>query len=157
MKKNEISEIIGNINDKYVDEAILYTGKENKIRHNRIMKWGTIAACLCIALIGVFAIPKLNPSISKSVGHTDTGNVSSFHDSELNSSVPDPDSQTPDNTEIPDQNFTVQDEIDTSPVYYSNLMLANSVLNEEALACSESAVLDITSFDDPRCHRIIAA
>lgn len=147
MKKNEISEIIGNINDKYVDEAINYTGKEKKIRHNRMMKWGTIAACLCIALIGAFAIPKLTPSISKSVGHSDT-EVSSLHDGELNISVPDPDSQTPDNKEISEPIPTAQDKIDTSPVYYSNLMLANSGLDEEALACSESAMLDITSFDE---------
>lgn len=147
MKKNEISEIIGNINDKYVDEAINYTGKEKNIRHNRIMKWGTIAACLCIALIGAFAIPKLDPSVSKKAGHADT-EVGSLHDGELDSSVPDPDSKTPDRTDD-----TEQDKMDTSPVYYSDLMLANSVLNEEVpdlseSAVSESALLDITSFDE---------
>lgn len=113
MRNNEISEIIGNINDKYIDEAILYTGKEKSIRHNKPAKWGAaIAACLCIAAIGT------------------------FRDSEA------------DNTELQGQIPTTQEEIDTSPVYYSSLMLPDGVLNEEAFAVSESAMMDITSFDE---------
>ena len=55
MRNIEISEIIGNINDKYIDEAILYTGKEKSIRHNKPEKWGVaIAACLCIVVIVTF-------------------------------------------------------------------------------------------------------
>ena len=61
----EISEIIGNISDKYVDEAILYTGKENKLHHSRLTKWGALAACLCIVLAAAFAISKLNQSVSE--------------------------------------------------------------------------------------------
>lgn len=113
MRNIEISEIIGNINDKYIDEAILYTGKEKSIRHNKPEKWGVaIAACLCIVVIVT------------------------FRDSEA------------DNTEIQGQIPTTQEEIDTSPVYYSSLMLPDGVLNEEAFAVSESAMMDITSFDE---------
>lgn len=132
MKKNEISEIIGYISDKYVDEAILYAGKENEFHHNGLMKTGAIAACLCIALVGVFAISKLNSSFSDN-----TENKIAFHDSESN-----------DHTEISEQISTAQNEIDTSPVYYSNLMLPHTVLNEEALATSEFEMVDITSFDE---------
>lgn len=147
MKKNEISEIIGNINEKYVDEAILYNGKQIKIRHNRSMKWISIAACLCFALVGAFAIPKLSPSVSENAEHADTRNENAFHDNDPNSSAPAPDSQTADSTKASEQSITVQDETDTSPVYYSDLKLTNGVPSEEALAFSNADMLSITSFD----------
>lgn len=59
MKKDKISEILENINTKYVDEATLYTGKSKKIRLS-VLKWGAAAACLSLALAAAFAIPKLN-------------------------------------------------------------------------------------------------
>ena len=63
MKKEKISEILENINTKYVDEATLYTGKTQKIRFNAV-KWGAAAACLSLALAAAFTIPKLNLSRS---------------------------------------------------------------------------------------------
>ena len=138
MKNMEISEIIGNISDKYVDEAILYTGKENKLHHSRLTKWGALAACLCIVLAAAFAISKSNPSVSE-LGYypdNDTWIESTFPDSEAAG------------TGIPEQITTAQDENDTSPVYYSSLILADSVLNEEALAVAGSSMMCITSFDE---------
>ena len=56
MRRTKVSESIGYINDKYVNEATLYTGKERAGRHNRLLKWG--AACLAAMLIvGVFMMP----------------------------------------------------------------------------------------------------
>lgn len=136
MNKNEISEIIGNISDKYVDEAILYTGKENKLRHSRLLKWASLAACLCVVLVGAFAISKSNPSVSELEYYPDTWNESTLSDSEAAG------------TEIPEQTSTAQNESDTSPVYYSSLRLADGVLNEEALAVAGSSTMDITSFDE---------
>lgn len=135
---------ITNVNSRFIEEAQTKSNKKKTVW----VKWCAISACLCVALVGAFAIPKSNPSVSKNAGRTDVGNESAFHDGEPNSGVPGLDSQTPDNTEISEQISTAKDEIDTSPVYYSNLMLSNSVLNEEVLACSESAVLDIISFDE---------
>lgn len=139
MKNIEISEIIGNINEKYIDEAILYTGKENKIHHNRLLKWRTTAACLCMVIVGAFAISKVNPSVSEDLTgyYPDTDKL-------LESALPDSEAN---DTEIPGQILTDKDEVDTSPVYYSSLMLADSILDEEALALSEAAVSSITSFD----------
>ena len=51
MKRGRISEIIGNIDGKYVDEAAGYTGKENGGNKNVRFKWGVIAACLILAVI----------------------------------------------------------------------------------------------------------
>ncbi len=55
MKRKYISETMNNIDLKYVDEAIAYTGDAKKaVRHTRWMKWRTIAACF--ALVAVFGI-----------------------------------------------------------------------------------------------------
>ena len=57
MRKNRISETIGNINQKYVNEATAYTG-EVRVAHRPIwMKWGAIAACFILVAafsIGIF-------------------------------------------------------------------------------------------------------
>lgn len=58
MRKEKISEIVGNISTKYIDEAALYTGKTKKLRYS-VLKWGTVAACLCLALVAAIAVPKL--------------------------------------------------------------------------------------------------
>lgn len=59
MRKEKISEIVGNISTKYVDEATFYTGNTKKLRYS-VLKWGAVAACLCLALGAAIAIPKLN-------------------------------------------------------------------------------------------------
>ena len=48
MRKRKVSEIIGNINQKYVDEAAAYTGIE---KHDRRYAWKNGVACsqLCPA------------------------------------------------------------------------------------------------------------
>ena len=138
MKKNEISEVIGNISDKYVTEAILYTGEKNNIRHSRLSKWRALAACLCIVLVGAFAISKLNPSEYLTGYYPD---IDKLPESTL------PDSEAA-GTEIPEQIPANQDETDTSPVYYSSLRLADSILNEEAFAVTGPSMMDITSFDE---------
>lgn len=57
MRKNKISEAIGNINEKYVNEAALYTGEAKAVYRNRWLKWGSIAACLiCVFAIGLTMI-----------------------------------------------------------------------------------------------------
>ena len=54
MRRTKVSESIGYINDKYVNEATLYTGKERAGRHNRLLKWGAAACCLtAILIVGV--------------------------------------------------------------------------------------------------------
>ena len=53
MRKNRISETIGNIDQKYVNEATAYTGEAKTVRRPVWMKWGTIAACFAlVAVIG---------------------------------------------------------------------------------------------------------
>ena len=150
MKNIEISEIIGNINDKYIDEAILYTGKENKLHHSRLSKWRALAACLCIVLVGAFAILKSNQSENLTGRYPDSAKLSESVLQESEAA----------DTEIPEQTSTSLDENDMSPVYYSSLIPEDSVLNEEALAVAGSSMMDITSFDEStlsqsRCCMII--
>ena len=58
MRRTKISESIGYINDRYVNEATLYTGKERAGHHNRLLKWGAAACCLAaILVVGVFVMP----------------------------------------------------------------------------------------------------
>lgn len=57
MRKNKISEVMGNINQKYVYEATAYSGEEKAGRRPVWRKWGAFAACLAlIAVIGFGAI-----------------------------------------------------------------------------------------------------
>ena len=72
MKKERISDILENINTKYIDEATLYTGKTQKLRFNAV-KWGAVAACLSLALVAAFAIPKLSLSHSENKGNSEQG------------------------------------------------------------------------------------
>ncbi len=54
MRKNRISETIGNINQKYVNEATAYTGEVKAVRRPVWMKWGAVAACFAlVAVIGI--------------------------------------------------------------------------------------------------------
>ena len=59
MRKNRISEIIGNINQKYVNEATAYTGEVKAVRRPVWMKWGAVAACLCLIVAAMVAVPNL--------------------------------------------------------------------------------------------------
>ena len=54
MIKNKISETIGNINQKYVNEATAYTGGAKVVHRTRWLKWGAVAACFTlIAVLGI--------------------------------------------------------------------------------------------------------
>ena len=59
MRKNRISESIGNINQKYVSEAETYAAQAKVFHGQSWMKWGTIAACLCFVAAAIFAVPHL--------------------------------------------------------------------------------------------------
>ncbi len=59
MRKNRISETIGNINQKYVNEATAYTGEVKAVRRPVWMKWGAVAACLCLIVAAMVAVPNL--------------------------------------------------------------------------------------------------
>lgn len=53
MRKSRISESMGNIHQKYVNEATGYTGEAKAARRPAWMKWGAIAACFAlVAVIG---------------------------------------------------------------------------------------------------------
>lgn len=48
MRKEEFAELLGDINEKHIVEA----GAERKARKPAWVTWGTMAACLCLALAG---------------------------------------------------------------------------------------------------------
>lgn len=57
MRRMKISESIGYINDKYVNEAVFYSGEERAICQKRLQKWGTAVACLAaLIVVGVYVI-----------------------------------------------------------------------------------------------------
>lgn len=69
MKRQKISEVIGNINHKYIDEATVYAGAAKSIPKKTWHKWAMAAACFAIVLaIGSPLAGKLFSSRS----HTDT-------------------------------------------------------------------------------------
>lgn len=55
MNTKKFSEAMGEIDDKYVDEAIQYQSKKKK---RGWLKWGAMAACLCLVVCAI-AIPLL--------------------------------------------------------------------------------------------------
>lgn len=59
MRKNRISETMQNINQKYVDEATAYTSEVKVARRPVWMKWGAVAACLCLIVAAMAAVPNL--------------------------------------------------------------------------------------------------
>ena len=73
MKRQQISETIGNINSKYIDEANEYTGVTRPVR----IKWSAIAACLCLVIAAAFAVPSLFGN-SNQVATLDNGNKIEF-------------------------------------------------------------------------------
>ena len=58
MKRQRISETIGNINPKYIDEATEYTGAAKKSPKNLWYKWVAIAACFALVLAVGFPFAK---------------------------------------------------------------------------------------------------
>lgn len=60
MKREKISEVMENINTKYVEEAATYTGKNRAVKKGFWYKWGAVAACVALVVIGGI---KLIPSL----------------------------------------------------------------------------------------------
>lgn len=57
MNTKMFSEAMGEVDDKYYEEAANYQPKRKK---SRWVKWGgAAAACLCLAAIGILVLPKL--------------------------------------------------------------------------------------------------
>jgi len=77
MRKVKISETMQNINRKYVDEANAYTGATKASFRPVWMKWGAIAACLCLVIAAAFAVPVLFGG-SEQIATLDNGNEIKF-------------------------------------------------------------------------------
>ena len=56
MKTKTFSNALGEIGDQYVSEAISYSAAKKK---NSWMKWGAMAACLCLVVVGA-VLPMVN-------------------------------------------------------------------------------------------------
>ena len=124
MKTDKLLEAIGEIND----EAIRSAKGKNKLKSRKWVKLTSLAACLCLVVISAFALSKI---------HSPAPVEESF-DGEIGEQdqKPDPEVQM-ENTEN-----------DTSPIYYSSLMLPEGSLNEEVLAFSGSSTMDVKAFDE---------
>ena len=55
MKANDLLDLIGNADDKMIAEA----KTTRKSRKNTWIKWGAMAACLCLVVVGIVTIPNL--------------------------------------------------------------------------------------------------
>ena len=132
MNSKKFSDAMSELDAKYVDEALNY---KKKARKPAWAKWGAVAACLLlVACAAVLFMPSTsNPPIDNN--KIDIQNKPSegiVSDTKENPSVP-----------------SLPEAVDSSPVYYSSLMLADSALNEEALTLfSSSAMVDIAEFDE---------
>ncbi|MBE7726352.1 MAG: hypothetical protein E7244_18680 [Enterocloster citroniae] len=66
MNSKKFSEAMGELDSKYVDEAINYKKKAKKPSW---VKWGAMAACLCLIAVAVIIVPSmLNPQESEDGG-----------------------------------------------------------------------------------------
>ena len=60
MKREKLSEAIGNISSCYIKEAVEYQAEEYTHRSKRLfVKWGSLVACLCLIAAGVFVALKI--------------------------------------------------------------------------------------------------
>lgn len=62
MKREKISEAMGNISSRHIKEAAEFKAEEKPHRNKNVwMKWVSIAACFCLIIVAAFAvIPMLN-------------------------------------------------------------------------------------------------
>lgn len=74
MNAKKFSNALGEVNDKYMSEAIQYRAPKGKPRW---MKWGTMAACLAVVLaIGIFSVNQQRNQILLS---DDSTNVTAYY------------------------------------------------------------------------------
>lgn len=67
MRRKRISETIGNINGKYVEEAIAYTDRKT-VRHGGRLKWVAVAvSCAAVLFAGILLLPRLSGGDTNSV------------------------------------------------------------------------------------------
>ena len=61
MNAKKFSDAMSELDDKYIDEAINYKKKVKKSRKktnkHSLIKWGAMAACLCLIVAGAFTLP----------------------------------------------------------------------------------------------------
>lgn len=61
MNAKKFSDAMSELDDKYIDEAINYKKKVKKSRKktnkHSMIKWGAMAACLCLIVAGAFTLP----------------------------------------------------------------------------------------------------
>lgn len=56
MTNEKLYEVLGDINEKHINEA----RADHKAKKPSWMKWGTMAACLCLIVAGAFTLPHLD-------------------------------------------------------------------------------------------------
>ena len=59
MKKEKLYEAIGEIDDNYINDAHLITKKTSRTAW---IKWGAMAACFCLILVGGILLNSLRPT-----------------------------------------------------------------------------------------------
>ena len=66
MNAKKFSDAMSELDTKYVDEALNYKKKAKKPRW---IKWGAMAACLCLIVVAIITVPSmLNPQESDGGG-----------------------------------------------------------------------------------------
>ena len=59
MNAKKFSDAMSELDTKYVDEALNYKKKAGKKKKKQNWtKWGAMAACLCLVIVGAFALPR---------------------------------------------------------------------------------------------------
>ena len=140
----KLLDAIGEIND----EAVRGAREKREAKSREWIKRASMAACLCLVVLSVFAIAHLRSSAPMD-GGADGGYAGA-----PDGYTPGSDGQASNVGDIGEEDPAAQTENDMSPVYYSSLMLADGVLDEEVLAFSESSTMDdIASFDESTLSR----
>lgn len=71
MKEKRLLNALGQVDEKYIEEAALnrHTSKSGWLR------WGAVAACLCLIAWAAFVIPGMLPSVHGNNHHLDAGTL----------------------------------------------------------------------------------
>ncbi len=84
MRKEEFTEVLGEINEKHILEARV----ERKAKKPVWVKWSAMAACLCLVAVGIWhsniGTPTLPPTVGEQVSKVDMPNDTTDTDIEAN-------------------------------------------------------------------------
>lgn len=82
MKEKHILSVFGQVNEEYIEQAASTIGKPQKPQKQTWVKWATMAACLCLVVVGALTTPNWLNNPQHGQGSTSKAPTVIFNDVE---------------------------------------------------------------------------